>query len=414
MSYNKNIDNFPLVSILVPIYGEDDCLPQCIKSLIEQDYPNLEVILVDDGSPDNCPKICDEWAKNDSRIKVVHKNNGGLVSARKEAIIKSTGEYIACVDGDDWIDNDYITTMMQALLKNNCDVVTCGYKKEINGCSIQSHNGLDFGIYDRTSLETNVFPTMIYDDRTSIGSVCTYLWNKIFKREILISNQLNVDNSIVIGEDSLCVYPSLLKCNNLAVIAYNGYHYRQRNGSLLRNTTISTKALEKLKLFYFEFCKFIGSIDDKWNLKRQLDYYYTSQLLMMSDVLFLKYKNINWSFPFFNLPKDQNVIIYSAGAFGLHLFNMYNNNKYCNIVAWTDPDYKSYKLILHNPIISLEEALKKKYDKILIASVNADFIKNSKDEILKYGVEEQNILDISSNIPLIIKELNIVGAFNED
>lgn len=410
----KNNDNYPLVSILVPVYGEDECLPLCIKSLVNQDYPNIEIVLVDDGSPDKCPQICDEWLIKDNRIKVIHKKNGGLVSARKEGIVNATGDYIAYVDGDDWIDSDFISVMMQNILKYDADIVTCGYKKELARSSIPASNGITCGFYNRESLEKCVFPNMIFDEKTSIGSVCTYVWNKIFKKELVLKSQLSVDNNIVIGEDSLCVYPTLLQSNKLVSVNYNGYHYRQRNGSLLRNTSISTKALDKLKLFYFEFNNFINTVDDKWNLKDQLDNYYVTQLLMMSDVLFYKYDHLNEAFPFFNLKKKKNVIIYSAGAFGIHLFNLYNHNKFCNVVAWTDPDYASYATSLHIPIVSLSDALKKQYDKIIIASVNSEFIDKSKKIILEQGIDESKILVIGSNIKMIFQELKKVGAFNED
>ncbi len=409
----KNNDNYPLVSILVPVYGEEDCLPLCIKSLVNQEYPNIEIVLVDDGSPDNCPQICDEWSLKDNRIKVIHKKNGGLVSARKEGIINASGEYIAYVDGDDWIDSDFISLMMQNILKYNADVVTCGYKKELSKCSVLSTNGIACGFYDRELLEKNVFPNMIFDKRTSIGSVCTYLWNKIFKKELVVKSQLDVDNNIVIGEDSICVYPTLLKSNKIVSINYNGYHYRQRNGSLLRNTSISTKALDKLKLFYFEFNNFIKTINDKWNLKEQLDNYYVTQLIMMSDVLFYKYDHLNEAFPFFNLSKGKDIIIYSAGAFGIHLFNLYNHNKYCNVVAWTDPDYASYETSLHIPVVSLSEAVKNHFDKIIIASVNTEFIEKCKKFITEQGIDECKVIEIGSNLQKIFNELKKVGVFNE-
>ena len=93
----------PLISVLVPIYKIDRYLGICIESLLNQTYKNLEIILVDDGSPDRCPEICDLYASKDERIKVIHKSNGGLVSARKAGLMAAKGEYIGYVDGDDWV-----------------------------------------------------------------------------------------------------------------------------------------------------------------------------------------------------------------------------------------------------------------------------------------------------------------------
>lgn len=102
----------PLISVVVPIYKIDRYLGVCIESVLNQTYTNLEIILVDDGSPDRCPEICDLYAKKDTRIKVIHKRNGGLVSARKAGILSATGKYIGYVDGDDWIGPGFITHCM--------------------------------------------------------------------------------------------------------------------------------------------------------------------------------------------------------------------------------------------------------------------------------------------------------------
>ena len=100
-----------LVSVIVPIYKVEDYLDECVKSIVDQTYKNIEIILVDDGSPDHCPQKCDEWAKNDLRIRVVHKQNGGLSSARNAGLDVAKGEYIAFVDSDDFITPDYVEEM---------------------------------------------------------------------------------------------------------------------------------------------------------------------------------------------------------------------------------------------------------------------------------------------------------------
>ena len=99
------------ISVIVPIYRIEKYLPECIDSLLDQSFLNFELILVDDGSPDNCPKICDDYSKKDTRIKVIHKENGGLLSARKAGLKAAKGNYIAYVDGDDWVDKFYLDTM---------------------------------------------------------------------------------------------------------------------------------------------------------------------------------------------------------------------------------------------------------------------------------------------------------------
>ncbi len=101
------------ISVIVPIYRIEKYLPECIDSLLDQSFLNFELLLVDDGSPDNCPKICDDYAEKDSRVKVIHKENGGLLSARKAGLKNAKGKYIAFVDGDDWVDKFYLDTLFK-------------------------------------------------------------------------------------------------------------------------------------------------------------------------------------------------------------------------------------------------------------------------------------------------------------
>ena len=112
-----------MVSIIVPVYKVESYLPQCIESIINQTYPNLEIILIDDGSPDACGKICDEYAKQDKRIKVFHKQNGGLSDARNYGVARASGEYLSFVDSDDWIEPDMFEVLVKVADDNKADLV---------------------------------------------------------------------------------------------------------------------------------------------------------------------------------------------------------------------------------------------------------------------------------------------------
>ena len=115
-----------LISVIIPIYKVEEYLAECIASVVCQTYTNTEIILVDDGSPDNCPQMCDEWACKDSRIKVIHKANGGISDARNAGIDAATGEYIAFVDSDDYIKPDMLKKLHSAICKENADIAACG------------------------------------------------------------------------------------------------------------------------------------------------------------------------------------------------------------------------------------------------------------------------------------------------
>ena len=118
----------PLISVIVPIYKVEKYLETCVMSLIHQTYENLEIILVDDGSPDKCPEICDAYEKTDDRIRVIHKKNGGLSDARNAALEKTTGKYITFVDSDDYVDAEYIEKLYNALIQYNASAAICGIR----------------------------------------------------------------------------------------------------------------------------------------------------------------------------------------------------------------------------------------------------------------------------------------------
>ena len=117
--------NESLISVIVPIFKVEDYLNRCVESLIAQTYHNLEIILVDDGSTDTCPQLCDEWAEKDKRIKVIHKKNGGLSDARNAGIRAAEGEYILFVDSDDWVCADYAESLYRAVESSNSDICEC-------------------------------------------------------------------------------------------------------------------------------------------------------------------------------------------------------------------------------------------------------------------------------------------------
>ncbi len=138
----------PLVSVIVPIYRIERYLGLCIESLINQTYKNLEIILVNDGSPDRCPEICDLYASKDMRIKVVHKVNGGLVSARKAGWKVATGQYAAYVDGDDWVEPSYYEILVETAVNTNADMVCSGFTRDLFTTTIEQTNKIPAGYYE--------------------------------------------------------------------------------------------------------------------------------------------------------------------------------------------------------------------------------------------------------------------------
>lgn len=149
------------ISVIVPVYKTEQYLCACVDSILHQSYSDLEVILVDDGSPDNCPQICDDYAQRDERVRVIHQNNAGVAAARNAGLDAACGEYIAFVDSDDWIDPDMYAGMMEMANAHDCDVVMCDCLKEYeNRSQVYSHD-IRAGFYDRAQLEQEYFPHLL-------------------------------------------------------------------------------------------------------------------------------------------------------------------------------------------------------------------------------------------------------------
>lgn len=171
------------VSVIVPIYNVEAYLKRAVDSIIDQTYSGLEIILVDDGSPDNCGKICDDYAKKDNRIKVIHKENGGLSDARNAGLDAATGDYIAFVDSDDYIAEDFVETLLLELEKHDADVSMCSYRvtssTEFDGSIWEESGNHEVEVCDRTELLSN-----LYDANHRDATYFIVAWNKLYKASL--------------------------------------------------------------------------------------------------------------------------------------------------------------------------------------------------------------------------------------
>ena len=387
------------VSVIVPVYGEAEYLPSCIESIQKQTYKNLEIILVDDGSPDSCPTICDYYAKKDKRIRVVHKINSGLVEARKTGIRLASGYYVIYVDGDDEIVTNYIEKLVKIAKDNDVDVVADGFCKSINGKRTKYLNSLEVGRYNKNEMKAKIYPYMISCCGFYSFGIFTYIWGKLFKRKNLVSNQLSVPSQLIIGEDSSCIYPLLFDVKSIFITDVCGYIYRQRTGSLLRLKKNDSSMLMRLKLCYNYLRNRFYEMKVFDIMRNQLNNYIISQMLMLSDCIVELDPILNKSFPFLNINPNDKVIIYSAGAFGMHLYSQYINTKCCSIVALCDPDNE----YLGDNVISFQESIQKEFDKIVVASVDRKFIDSAIQLIQSYGISKNIILTIDDNKDFVYK-----------
>ena len=220
-----------LFSVIVPIYNIEKYIRRCIDSVLAQTFADFELILVDDGSPDRCGEICDEYAKRDRRIKVIHKENGGLVSARQAGIKEASGDYIFHLDGDDAICADALFAANEIIEDTNADIVSFSYKCNIDGKIGDAVDDFaDEGLYDKEGMKKHIYPRLLSDK--NMNHVFYFLWGRAIKRELATKNQLNVNPAISLGEDLSCIVPCILEADTIYMSKKAIYLYTIRNDSI--------------------------------------------------------------------------------------------------------------------------------------------------------------------------------------
>ncbi len=274
----------PLITVIVPVYKVEKYLPRCIESIINQTYQNLEIILVDDGSPDNSGKICDEYAKKDNRIKVIHKDNGGQATARNAALDIANGEYIGFVDSDDWIFEDMYEYLYGAIDTYNADIAVCGavFGTIVNKRIIQY--GTMFRAHKTETLDT--VQTIKAHCKIKLGFAP---WNKLYSKRIWE----DIRFPACFREDEAVMYKLLAKSKKTVCLTEAKYFYFQRKGSSERNGynekyLISLETADKT----YEFIKsnYPQAEKEAWDLRVQM------RILQLEDIISFgsmdKYKRI--------------------------------------------------------------------------------------------------------------------------
>ena len=233
--------NNSLISIIVPVYKVEPYLRKCVESIINQTYTNLEIILVDDGSPDNCGTICDEYALKDSRIKVIHKENGGLSDARNAGLDIATGDYIGFVDSDDWIEPQMYGKLLDLLLNYGADMALGGVADDVvTGGEVKTVKVSDYGNTPRSEDKLSAMRCYFF------GSWAA--WDKLYRRELFDGIRFPMGE---INEDEAIVLHLLDRCEKVCYTNEICYHYIKRANS----GSITTSSFSAKKLAWVKHCR---------------------------------------------------------------------------------------------------------------------------------------------------------------
>lgn len=213
-----------LFSIVVPVYNVEKYLRGCLDSILAQTFADFELILVDDGSKDASPQICDEYSEKDSRIRAIHKPNEGANSARNRGIFAAAGEYVCLVDSDDTVERDWLEHVRQAIVSAPAapDLVVYGYREDYPDRTIDMPLLIEPGYYDKPRLEREIFPRLINRDRTLCGRALIFEvpWNKVYKKELIRAHccknkEIKVSNDVAFAHECVLYAESLVACKDM-------------------------------------------------------------------------------------------------------------------------------------------------------------------------------------------------------
>lgn len=222
------------LSIVVIIYKVEKYLRCCIESILNQTYEDFELILVDDGSPDGCPQICDEYARKDNRVRVIHQNNQGSVKARWNGMLAAKGKYISLLDGDDWIDSNMYSGMIEMIKRYDSDIAITGYKEQYGERFIKKGNAINSGIYKDENINI-IYSKALYTGTFYEPGIIPAFWNKLFRRELFFDNIIPADPIIKMGEDAAVTYPLISRAKSVIINnEFHPYNYRIAEGSMSR------------------------------------------------------------------------------------------------------------------------------------------------------------------------------------
>ena len=383
----------PLISVIVPIYNVAQYLHQCINSIINQTYKNLEIILVDDGSTDNSGEICDEYAEKDNRIIVIHQENKGLACARKTGVIKSNGEYIGFVDSDDWIEPEMYSCLLDKILTYNVDWVdSCHIKKLENGSSLCTPYREKESLIDISNKKLHdeflyKFCSLKFQSNDSF--FCS-LWSKLFKKEVIKEAVKNIEEYINNGEDLIIMLYVIQFSKKILLTNNYNYNYRIRAESISHKKNPNNIIIEMINLLKVAY-KYLK----KFNYP---EYYYQALNYRITNSMFAQLNkisfNLNTYYPIHKYDNQyildkKNIILYGAGDVGISYYNYHKNDM--NIVCWADKNYQhltDYPVKIESP----DNILNYNFDYLLIAVLHENLANSIKQDLISRDIPEEKIL----------------------
>ncbi len=377
-----------MISVVVPAYNVEKYVSKCIKSICDQTYKDLEIIIVDDGSVDDTLEICRGLAREDTRIAIIHQDNKGVVSARRTGIDAANGELIGFVDGDDWIEPEMFEHMFFNI--GDADLISVGsFWEESKGRIKKRRDGFEAGEYDEDSIGM-IAGKMLYDDETTLAELYTpWMWNKMYRTNKLRQVYSRISNELDFAEDVVFNCRYLLESKRVVLSDEYYYHYVYREISSIHKKDIDRlgRVDRAYRALYDVFSCFSGDESlmrqlQKW-VQLKCNYAINERMGFYNDIRFLMY--LVDPAPY----AGKKLVIYGAGRVGKDVYYQFEKLGY-NVQAWADRDCTNLNGNGYN-IIPPEEISEYEYDIILIAIEDEGLASRIKEDLTSKGINPDNI-----------------------
>lgn len=371
----------PLISVIVPIYNVEPYLDECILSIRNQTYKNLQIILVDDGSTDFSGKICDKHALEDDRITTIHQENQGLVIARKKGLELADGEYVGFVDGDDYIEPQMYETLLLELCRAKADM--------IHTFDLQNSGRYYKGATRVISLEENRIETLQNFINGKLG-ILPSIWSKLFKKDFIREAYAFVKNDVCYGEDLVCICALLLIANKICILDKAFYHYRIRESSL--SHSVGRENIRKEIMMYVNIYDVLKQFNICDIMETVMDSFLITHVIMGLEHIGPHKNHIpRFYFPAPEKVQNKKILLYGAGAVGRDYYAQISCYSNCEIVAWVDahPEKYDYPYIeLHDPDILSHIS----YDLVLVAVKSEEKYRDIEKELKNRNISAGKIM----------------------
>lgn len=427
-----------LISVIVPVYQTNEYLDRCIESIIQQEYKNIEIILIDDGSTDGSEKKCDEYANKDVRVKVIHEENRGLSHARNKGIDVAMGEYISFVDSDDIIHEKFLSYLYDLCKKNNADISQCDFLMVRDEKDIISYQKIEhINVYKPAEIMSKT-----YSGFESVRYIVS--WNKLYRKSIFSEIRFPEGK---LHEDAYTSHKLFMKAKKIVVSNLYLYYYIQRDNSIIgkkysiarldsveasrqkclffKETTLEKEYYEMLIQHYYNIWRNynlansnLEGIDDileslqeeAKNIENELMSINQGTLLEKLRIIYpylsseeqkisvkkygkrITYKwDIFFRFPFEFIPKGARIVIYGAGGVGKSYYEQIKDTEYCHLVVWVDNLWNNYVKEGFD-VKPIKELFKYEYDYIILAVRDEKIAEEIRENLVSWGCDYRKIL----------------------